>query len=292
MNRITEEDAERIPQRLSMRKHLNKVNYLRYRENTRICVIHPYNYMDKLIAKYVGKKWDDCYSEFRKWLRVNKKLRKESTWIINGFKKKFTNFESARYSYRYTYADYSINQDGIIIKVAEERKCNIPIIYKEYKYVYINKFNSLTYDVCNFIHDFGREFYNKCVKGLTEKEFFQLTADNGPGHRNSIQHTLVWRLTKVGIGEPLTDKNEITKALKEREALKRKCQREFQLSRKQAIDAEIIKSFATTRERKKAAKRHQQWEAKQEEAFNAIERDRLGFDETSFKTPQKFTNND
>lgn len=292
MNRITEEDAERIPQRLSMRKHLNKVNYLRYRENTRICVIHPYNYMDKLIAKYVGKKWDDCYSEFRKWLRVNKKLRKESTWIINGFKKKFTNFESARYSYRYTYADYSINQDGIIIKVAEERKRSIPIVYKEYKYVYINKFNSLTYAVYNFIHDFGEEFYNKCVKGLTEEEYFKAIGATSRRLTPTKYFSLTYRLTKVGIGEPVTDKKEIIKILREQDQKRRKYRREALLAEKQKIESQFIKSFATTRERKKAAKRRQLCEAKQEEAFNAIERDRLGFDETSFKIPQKFTNND
>lgn len=290
MNRITEEEAECIPQRLSMRKHLNKVDYLRYRENRRICAIHPYAYMDKLIAKYVGKKWDDCYSEFRKWLRVNKKLRKESTWIINGFKKRFTNFEPM---YRgHWYADYSINQDGIIIKVAEERKRSIPIVYKEYRYIYREPQSHPEYSKISFINEFGKEFYNKCVKGLTEEEYFKIIGVTSRRFTPVSYFSLTYRLTKVGIGEPITDKTEIIKTLKEQNQKRRKYTREALLAKKQEIESQFIKSFATTRERKKANKRYQQWKAKQEEAFNAIERDRLGFDETSFKTPQKFTNND
>lgn len=285
MKRITEEQAERIPQHLSIRKRLNKINASKcnqvshgwtYKYHHR--KIHPWKYLRKFISKYVGKEFDLCYSDFRKWLRSNHKLRNDYAAIVKQFKKKFTNFETPEY---HQLCYFSINNDGIIEKLPRQHKRRNPV-YKEYIYKFITKDDPYSwYAISEFKRNVFSYIYEKCVKGLTEDEFRKYS---------TWYPYLKWHLTRIGVGEPVTDKRLKRQYNQERASKQRKFDREAIRNRKERLASESIGSFETKREEKKRLKKLAQEKAKEEEANNIVERDRLGFNEESFKTSQKFTN--
>lgn len=283
MKRLTIEQAERIPQRLSIHKRVNKLyqstsnqiqpawKYYDRRRN-----ILPWKRIREHINKYVGKSWDECYSAFRKWLKSNRKLRKDASWLVDNFKHNFTNFNSC-----YTYwCKYTINDDGIIEKLPIVPKKHYPV-YKNYIYKY-----NITEDSYSYYRDFrfsdklSYNWYCKCLKGLNEDEFYKFKA---------LYPDKTYFLTKIGIGEPITDKKLLYKVLKERKSKLRKYKREIDLEKKKQLEAESFGSFKTHRENKKQLKKLAIEQAKLEELSNSIERDRLGFNEDSFRQPQKFT---
>lgn len=285
MKRITEEQAERIPQHLSIRKHLNKINANKcdqiqsswsYKDHH--ISIHPWTFIKRFISKYIGKEFDLCYSDFRRWLKNNRKLRNDYVNIVRQFKNNFTNFESPD---DYSFCYFTINSEGIIDKLPEQHKKRNPI-YKEYVYKFIPKDDPYSWSrISEFKRRVTPYLYEKCVKGLTEEEF----------RKYSIWYPyLHYYLTKVGVGEPITDKRLIARYFQERASKQRKFNREAIRNRKERIAFESIGSFETKREEKKRLKKLAQERAKEEEANNIIERDRLGFNEESFKTSQKFTN--
>lgn len=285
MKRLTIEQAERIPQRLSMRNQINKVNKSKCNqirhgwEHYDHHRIHTWNHIERFILKYVGKKWNDCYSDFKKWIDSDRKFKSEEETLINQFKEHFSNFEAHPW-YR-KYSDFSVNKEGLIVKTENfERKSKRSIpVYREYIYVYVPKEDPYEwYRKSQFIRNTNQFVYEECIKGLSESRFYEL--------RDMYPH--LSGLAKVPVGEPITDKAELSKIHYESRDRERKAARKNAKRRSE----EILNfgSFATARERKKAAKRRQQELAKQEAAANAIERDRLGFAEDSFTTYQKFTN--
>lgn len=286
MKRITEEQAERIPKHLSIRKRLNKINASKcnqirggwsYKDHH--ISIHPWTFIKRFISKYVGKEFDLCYSDFKRWLRNNRKLRNDYVNIVRQFKNKFTNFVTPDY---HSLCYFTINSEGIIEKLPRQYKKRNPV-YKEYVYKFISKDDPYSwYRISEFKRRVTSYIYEKCVKGLTEEEF----------RKYSIWYPcLHYYLNKIGVGEPITDKKLIAKAIQERASKQRKFDREAIRNRKERLASESIGSFETRREEKKRLKKLAQEKAKEEEANNIIERDRLGFDNESFKTPQKFTNN-
>lgn len=285
MKRITEEQAERIPQHLSIRKRLNKINASKcnqirggwkYQVDHHLS-IHPWTFIKRFISKYIGKEFDLCYSDFRRWLRNNRKLRNDEVNIIRQFKNKFINFKCKD---NYILCYFIVNIEGIIEKLPEKKRKQHPLIYKEYVFKYIPRDDAYEYyRNAEFIREFGSMFYKKCLKGIAEEEYRHLLYEHP---------SLSWRLNRVGIGEPIIDKKLITKIKHERASKQRKFDREAIRNQKERLASESIGSFETRREEKKRLKKLAQEKAKEEEANNIIERDRLGFNEESFKTPQKF----
>lgn len=276
MKRITEEQAERMPHRLKIND--SKCNQVRhgweYHYHHRI---HTWNHIYRFICKYINKKWNDCFSEYKKFIKSERIFRRFSEEYINSFYNYFSSLSSSRHK---DFCDFTVDEEGFIRTTSHYNRPRVrKPVYRKIIYKYSPKYPGLSeYQLKKSLG--CKLFYSIKQTGIDEEEYLALKRKLGLNF---------WDFTAIPIGEPIQGKKAICKFKYEKASKKRKYLRKVKNEQKKALDSITIKSFATRREQKKALKKRALNEAKIEEAFNIVERDRLGFDEESFKTPQKFT---
>lgn len=286
MKKIDIETAENSPQHLSYRKRINNSDK----------VVHGEKYFDhhyyktwkhiyRFIEKYVGKSWDLCYSDF-----LNKFIKQERTMVhtrnnlVWQFREHFSNFGTEYFATLY---DFKIDDNGIIHKQYSTYKKEKTPLYKEYIYKYKHS-NNKYWDFhrkSDFALIFGTDILSLAIVGLSEEKYekaiYKAFIETGKNYSYYFE--------KIPVGEPVSDEDK-PKVLKEKMSKKRKYQREIDKMCDDNIVNKLIGRFSESKEEQKAKKRLAKDMAKKEEEKNIIDRDRLGFDSTSFKTPQKFSN--
>lgn len=280
MKRITIEQAEESPLHLGMSKRLNassgpKVTisvydtyhgtYRKFHHGVNVC-----NHIYRFINKYVGKKYDVCYSDYVHWLKSERIFNNVYNYgdMLELFKDNFS-FHKDNWWYR-SWAHFDV-VDGIIIPIPEKPRKYYPV-YKEYIY-------SLKPNYCNeyllWNHIGGKEL-RRLKNGISFEDYTKFINDENL----DFGRVSSYAFTKTPIGEPLEGRDK-KRYYAEKAKKERKQYRDSERKKREYIDSIVIKSYATVRERKKQQKRIDKANAKREEELNIITRDRLGFDEES-----------
>lgn len=279
MKRITIEQAEESPLHLGMHKKLTNSRtvsvdkvYFKFHHEIPVC-----NHIYRFINKYVGKKYDTCYSDYIHWIKSERIFNNIDNYenMLELFKDNFLFYVNNFYYRQYCKFDVV---DGIIVPIPKEPRKKY-LVYKEYIY-------SLKPNYCNeylLWNNIGGKELRRLKNGISFEDYTKFINDE----RLDFGRVSSYAFAKTPIGEPLEGR-EKKRYYAEKAKKERKQYRDNERKKREYIDSIVIKSYATVRERKKQQKRIDKANAKREEELNIITRDRLGFDEESFKTPQKF----
>ena len=285
-----DDELTSMPNKTSMRMHL--------RRNDRYDYDYPnghytkakelYHYIPKLLKKSIGKSFAKVFSKFcKKYPEYIGDINTRET-----FKKEFVEYNSR--SYRgHIYADYCIDSQGRIqvVKPVYEKKSKrkvdffvgTPVYYYTLNVQFLKSHPTLDsclyriigrnlYDFCKNEPKIVERVYNKIMDLLHAKSLQITQAANDDGYRSYFYNDVFGEIFTKHTGTPTfkTDKHD-SKYIQYREEQQDAKKREH-------------REYLKEREEKYEEALRQLWEIKEKERKqNIIDRDRLGFDNNSFK---------
>lgn len=282
MKRLTIEEAELSPKHSKM----IPIHWWSIKQEYREGEIR-YRKLERFINKYINKSWDVCHSDFLHWVKSERRVN--HGWhridIMNWFYEQF-------YSETWRISPYIIDSEGLIqfnpenIKRRKPRHCTS--LYKLKPNIHVKEALRRAEKLC---------LYNQLLEGVSNETLvanftFPLTNSlNSLGrqvcHCLCIGDMYFWQLRNefTHFYVPIEHtKKEWKQIHYEKLSKQRKQEREAERHKKEMLEQDLHKLFWYADRAKEARIRKQKELERAEEELNVITRDRLGFDETSFKT--------